>query len=687
MSKKNKKPTISTDKEGPFPKTSGFPSSTVFEHNLPVENTSQPDFWLNTRLQALIIFALSFVLYANTLTHKFCQDDAIVITDNKYTVEGFAGIPDILRYDTFFGFFKEAGKAGLVAGGRYRPFTLVQFAIEYQFFGKNAFIGHLFNVLWFGLTCVLLYFVLLKLLNFKYQNSLKSTTSDIVHRTSYTVHFIAFAAAALFAAHPIHTEAVANIKGRDEIMCLLGSLAAVWFSIKAFEKGGVLNQILAAIFFFIGLLSKENAITFVVIVPLIYWFFMETNLVTAFKQTLPFIASAAFFIILRGAVIGNQFGGEQLELMNNPYLKLVDNQYVAFSFSEKFATIIYTLGDYVRLLIFPHPLTHDYYPRHVGIMSFGDWQVILSLLIYIGLGAAILRGLFKKEIWAFGLAFYLITLSIVSNLIFPVGTNMAERFLFMPSVGFCLVVAIVLSKIFIVKNSSNSLNIKPLSMVLIAMIMLLGLKTVLRNPAWKDNYTIFTTDIEVSKNSAKLQTSVGGETIDTFKNEKNLELRTTKMKEAIEHLKQAIAIHPAYKSPYLLMGNAYLYLDDVDNAIIYYEGALKLDSTFKDARANIGLAYGAKYRDLGKKAGQVEQNLPKAIEYFTKSIEYNPNDAQVYSYIGTAYGMNNQIPKSIEALSKALSLRFDKQDALNLSVSYRIVGDVAKANEWAQRAK
>jgi protein O-mannosyl-transferase len=654
--------------------------------SIQTKNVHTFDFWLNSRLQAFVIFALSFVLYANTLTHKFCQDDAIVITDNKYTVEGFAGIPDILRYDTFYGFFKEAGKAKLVAGGRYRPFTLVQFAIEYQFFGKNPFIGHLFNVLWFGLTCVLLYFILLKLLNFKHQKQPKISSK-------YTIHFIAFAAAAIFAAHPIHTEAVANIKGRDEIMCLLGSLAAVWFSIKEFEKGGILNQILAAVLFFIGLLSKENAITFVVIAPLIYWFFMETNWVDAFKQTMPFIASALLFIILRGAVIGNQFGGEQLELMNNPYLKLVDNQYVAFSFSEKFGTIIYTLGDYIRLLIFPHPLTHDYYPRHIGIMSFGDWQVILSLVLYIGLGALILRGLIKKEIWAFGLAFYLITLSIVSNLVFPVGTNMAERFLFMPSVGFCLVAAIILSKIFITKNNHNLLNTKPLSMVLIAIITILGLKTVLRNPAWKDNYTIFTTDIEVSKNSAKLQTSVGGEMIDTFRNEKNTELRTAKMKEAIDHLKRAIEIHPTYKSPYLLMGNAYLYLEDPENAIKYYEGALQLDTTFKDARSNLALAYGVRYKDLGKKAGQVEQNLPKAIEYFTKSIEYNPKDAQVYSYLGTAYGMSfekyksiQDINKSIEILNKALSMRFDKQDALNLSVSYRILGNIVKANEWQQRA-
>jgi protein O-mannosyl-transferase len=263
---------------------------------------------------------------------------------------------------------------------------------------------------------------------------------------------------------------------------------------------------------------------------------------------------------------------------------------------------------------------------------------------------------------------------------------MAERFLFMPSVGFCLVVAILLSKFFIKKNKDNLLNIKSLSMILIVIITLLGLKTVLRNPAWKDNYTIFTTDIEISKNSAKLQTSVGGEMIEAFRNEKNATLRTSKIKEAIEHLKRAIEIHPTYKNPYLLMGNAYLYLDDAENAIKYYEEALKLDPTFKDARSNVAVAYGVKYRELGKKAGQEDRDLPKAIEYLAKAIEYNPNDGQVYSYLGTAYGMSNQAQKSIEALNKALSLRFDKQDALNLSVSYRMIGDVAKANEWQHRA-
>ena len=583
------------------------------------------------------------------------------------------------------GFFKESGKAQLVAGGRYRPFTLVMFAIEYQLFGKNPFIGHFINVILFGLTCVLLYFLLLKLLNYKKisentvphsgmaQNALKG---GILNPT-----LVAFIAAILFAAHPIHTEAVANIKGRDEIMTLLGSLAAVWFSLKAFENGDFKNQIIAFALFFIALLSKENAITFVVITPLIYWFFIKTDLNTAIKQAIPFVAAAVLFIVLRGAVIGNQFGGEQMELMNNPFLKLVGNEYVPFSFAEKMATITYTLGKYVLLLIFPHPLTHDYYPRHIGIMSFSDWQVVLSIAVYVGLIALILRGWKNRSLISFGIAFFLLTLSIVSNIVFPVGTNMAERFMFMPSLGFCLIFAVLLVELHYRMAVPSLMKITPI--LFITTIALFGLKTITRNAAWQDNYTIFTTDIETSPNSAKLQTSVGGEMIEHFKNSPNQIEKSTKINEALGHLQKALVIHPTMKNPYLLMGNGYFYLNEFDKAVGAYNKALQLDPQFKDAKTNLVLTY----REGGKIIGQQQNNLPKSIDFLSKAVELDPTDVAAMSYLGTAYGMSNQPQNLIDVLTKALAIRFDKQDAINISVAYRQLGNVAKAVEYEQMAQ
>ena len=133
-----------------------------------------------------IIGLFAFALYANTLFHQFTQDDAIVIYDNMFTTDGIGGIPGLLKYDTFYGFFKEAGKSQLVAGGRYRPLTPILFALEWELFGKSPFIGHLLNILFYALTCIVLYLTLLKL--FK-KNASQSFVFSLI-------------ATLLFAAHP-----------------------------------------------------------------------------------------------------------------------------------------------------------------------------------------------------------------------------------------------------------------------------------------------------------------------------------------------------------------------------------------------------------------------------------------------------------------------------------------------------
>ena len=169
-----------------------------------------------------LLFALAFVLYANTLKHEYTQDDAIVIYDNMFTQEGVSGIPGILSNDTFFGFFKEEGKAKLVAGGRYRPLTQIMYAIEWQLFGKSPFIGHFINVLMYGLLGFMLYKMLVLML----------LGPNKAGQKEEKVKLYILIACLLYIAHPIHTEAVANIKGRDEIMSMLGAIIAVWASLK-----------------------------------------------------------------------------------------------------------------------------------------------------------------------------------------------------------------------------------------------------------------------------------------------------------------------------------------------------------------------------------------------------------------------------------------------------------------------
>ncbi len=673
MSKnKSKKPSVSNDK---------IIANTVENAAFSSETPLKSSFWVNTRLHAIILFVTAFLLYANTLQHQYALDDAIVITQNMFTTEGVKGIGGILKYDTFYGFFKEEGKANLVAGGRYRPFTLIMFAIENQLFGQKPFVGHLFNILWFAVTCVLVYLLLLKLLNYY------SADKKGEHTAGNT--FIAFAAALLFTVHPIHTEVVANIKGRDEIIALLGSLSAVWFSLKAFDNQGVKQIVytfLAFVLSFIAVMSKENAITFVVIVPLIYWFFVKINWIDTVKPLIPFALSALAFIILRGAVIGYSFGDVQNEMLNNPYIKIVNNQYIPFETGEKMSTIIYTLGKYIGLLIFPITLTHDYYPNHISLMPFGDPIVTLSLVLHIALLYFMVKNWQKRSLLSFSLAFYFLTLSIVSNLVFPVGTHMAERFIFMPSVAFCLIFALFLEKI--LRGGTGKMQMA--LGILLAVVALFSLKTFTRNPVWKDDYTLFSADVTTSDNSAKVQCAVGGQQIDKAVKMEDKTQRAAQLREAVEHLNRSIQIHPNYKEPYNLLGNAYTHLGEATNAVTAYKNALKIDPNFKVAQSNLNLVAGnaqvQELKNLGLDAGKTKQDFDKAIGYFKQALALAPDDAQIYSYLGTCYGMKGDAKNAIEVLEKGLKLREDKQDAVNLSQSYRVLGNGEKAAEWATKA-
>jgi len=617
---------------------------------------------INTKLHKILIFAFAFLLYANTLTHEYTQDDAIVIYDNMFTTEGFSGIPGILKYDTFYGFFKVEGKDKLVAGGRYRPLTLVMFAVEYAFFGENPFIGHLGNVLLYGLLGIVLYLLLLKL--FRAREAIP------------LAELIAFVTTLFFIAHPIHTEVVANIKGRDEIMTLLGSLAALLFSIKAYSKEKHWLNILAGIIFFLALMAKENAITFLAVVPLTYFIFTKAKLNQIALQTLPFFLSAILFLIIRGQVLGGNFGGElSMELMNNPFLTIENGRWVHLSLGDKMATIVYTLGKYIQLLIFPHPLTHDYYPRHISLMSWGSWQVVLSSLLYVGLGVLGLIGLFKKRLWSYGILYYLITLSVVSNVAFPVGTNMSERFLFMPSVGFCLLLAYIPLTLF--KGGIALVEKQKLLLIIGSIVLLLfSAKTIHRNFAWKDNFTLFT-------NSAKLRNSVGGELSAAAIIETDKTKQAAMLQEAKGHLKEAIVLHPTYKNAYLLLGNAHNYLKEYDQAIQAYDQALRLDPNYTDAFNNRAITY----RDGGLFFGQQQGDLKKAIQYLTEAQKALPNDYEVVFGLGVAQGMSGNLPKAIELFSKSTQLQPTSAAAWkNLGNAYMNAGDTERGTAALQKA-
>ncbi len=602
------------------------------------------------------------MLYANTLGHEYAQDDAIVIYDNMYTKQGVKGIHGLLTKDTFFGFFKKEGKDKLVSGGRYRPLTPVMFAVEWQLFGKKPGIGHLLNVLFFGLLCLMIY----KLNHALFKPIL-----------GQHIGYFSLVAALLFAAHPIHTEVVANIKGRDEIMSMIGAIGAFIFVLKYIDKQKSIQLLWAFVCFFLGLMSKENTITFLAVIGLGVWMFRPNERVRLWMPMLSILGATALFMIIRTSVLGFDFGATSTELMNNPYLKWNGSRYIAFSGAEKMATILFTLGLYLKLLVLPHPLIHDYYPRHIDIMHFGDLGVILSILanvVLLGLAIYYFR---KKRIISYSIFYYFICLSIVSNIVFPIGTNMSERFMFMPSLGFCWLLAWLC-----VHFTSNRKTV-----VYAFLGFFLGfysLKTVIRNMDWKNDFTLFTTDVKKTTRSAKLLNAAGGAlSTEASKLDKGAK-RNNMLNEAITHLTKATEIHPTYKNAFLLRANSKYWLGQYAEAAKDYEKALQIDPGYQAAMDNLPLAL----RDAGRHFGEVDKNYPKALNYLKQAYELNPEDAETNRLLGISYGLQQDHINAIKYFKKVVDLDPKvAQSYVNLGIAYLNAGDKASSDLWFDKAK
>lgn len=540
----------------------------------------------NKHLPKLIIALLVAIFYANTLSLDYALDDRMVILESKYTIKGgWDSVKSIFTEDTFKGYF--GSENNVVAGGRYRPMSQLTFMIEFQLFGQDikshlgdvddymnlhdsdhekyfkdstlAVVNHLMNVLYFMLLCLIVYEVLAMLFT-KYQGT-------------KWYQSLAFVATVLFALHPIHTEAVANVKGRDEIFAMLGAMAALWCALKYVDKRSwwlLLLELLAITF---GLFSKENTITFLAVVPLALYFYPKEKKGMDYLMTLlPIILGSAFFIIVRTNVLGGFMPEDTTHnILNNPYIHSTKVQEVA--------TVLLTWGIYFKLLVFPHPLTHDYYPHQIAITDFSNplvWVVVVGCVALLVLA---LRGLKKKTVVSFAILFFVITFSITSNLLFNVGTFMNERFVFIPSLGFVLVIAYLLCQLAEQKPQLMKLSLG----VFLLISILYGVKTFTRNFVWNDDFTLFLTDVKTSDNSIKCNISAGGSELQIWK----VHHKERDKNAAYAYLQKALDLEKNSLNAYLLLGELMFWDDNPQGAYQAYRNAALIDPRNQIAQDNL----------------------------------------------------------------------------------------------------
>ncbi len=561
-----------------------------------------------------VFFLLSLGLYFESIKFGYVLDDVMVLSENSFVQKGFAGIWDILSKESFIGYFGE--QKDLVAGSRYRPLSIVSFAIESQFFPNTPKLSHLINILLYALTgCVVFRFC--KLI-------LQQKTKSIWYWC------IPFIAACLFITHPIHSEAVANIKGRDEIMCLLFSLCATNSWLRYYDEKKKIHFIGSIIWFLLALFSKENAVTFIAIIPLTIVFFRSVKLKKAILDAWPLWLCFFFFLLVRRMVIGYFMsnGVEIDDLMNNPF--------IGMKIHEKIATIFYTIGWYYKLLVFPHPLTHDYYPYHVPKVNFANVWSILSVLISLALLIYAYRKRNRQPLISYSIFYYFITFSIVSNFVFPVGTFMNERFLFMPSVGFSVICSYGLYQFSQFQDFKWKI---PAWIIFIAVLTAYSIRTITRVPDWEDGFTLNLAAVKVSKNSARINLFTGVSYFQQYQKDTSVTQKYKDLQIAETYIDKSLSIFPLYGQALNMKSGVLAEWLKKDNDINKF-----LKNLEPIIKVKPNLDFVSKYMEYLIKDKENDPIMFPFLKRIGYDILYKETHNYVYAlhFLGMAYKMNNK---------------------------------------------
>ena len=197
----------------------------------------------------IAIFVAGFLLYGGSLQNGYNIDDDYVCENHQLVQQGIKGIPEIFasRYNN---------SNGVMFG--YRPVTIAVYAIEYQIFGESPAVGHFFNIIYYIIVCIILFFFLRNLLKTKFAS---------------TIPVLPIIATVIFMTHAIHTEVVLSLKNREEILCLIFCLSSAMLALRYYDKLRIIDIVFAIILLGIGFLTKESAIVFLAITPLSIIFF------------------------------------------------------------------------------------------------------------------------------------------------------------------------------------------------------------------------------------------------------------------------------------------------------------------------------------------------------------------------------------------------------------------------------
>lgn len=561
--------------------------------------------WLFTNnliVQAAIVVIIGVAFYANSSKNMYALDDDIIMKENMYVQKGFAGIYDIMTNDAYKSYYESMGVEQQLSGGRYRPLSIVTFAIEQQLLDKcygrrftevrdSVFLlnrlqisdanyfrllneknllereikaanyriapyRHSLQIFWFVLSMVILLVFL----------------RECIFRENTD---IAFLATLIFTIHPIHTEVIANVKSRDEIFSLMFICLTFIYYFRYDASKKAKDLVWGSLWFLFALLSKEYAFMLIFLIPLGLMLLRKRKLNQLVKPILATGGVLIVYAIFRFGAVGGMASAPVDKARQDP----LNDPYLYANAEQRVASKINRLDDYLTLLVWPNPLVSDYSYQHFPYSKFSSPGVWLSLLINIGLIILMFWLWMKRHVMAFALMIYFAFFALINNILFDIGATMGERLIYHSSVGFCMAVA------WLLVEGLNRMKV-PRNYALAGIFLLLAvpafLQTTKRNKEWHDDFTLFAADVKKHPNSALTNGNAGArymdlglsylgrDTIiekDTIKAYGRDTIKVSRYADtAIGYLSKATQIHEKYVNGYLNLGLCYYYKEKYELA-------------------------------------------------------------------------------------------------------------------------
>ncbi len=546
---------------------------------------------------------LMLALYINVLQNGFVWDDRTMIFPSSSTA-GMASGKTIAQGDRLL----------------QRPVMHFSFQMDRLIYGRNPAGFHLTNLL-LHLGIVLVFAGLVRSL-------LGSEVSALI-------------AGALFVFHPVHSEAVSALLGRSDLLVGLFSLLGLLVYRK---RSPLFSLVLGPLFFLLATASKESGLA---TLGLFVWYdlcFRRSEGRRLWIRWLPLLALVLLAIPVYLFL-----------LHRNAWLAVAALKWWGGSPYHTFLMMLTVGWEYARLLIFPSWLSPWYVTPLVN--TWLNWKVVLGLVILLGVLAILVLSVCRRPALAFGLGWVFLFLIPVSNLVPIPGSMMAERWLYVPSMGFCLLGGMALNwvwtKLVVPRRSSWRLG-GIAAGIIVAILM--GWQTVRSNAVWRDDETLFRRVIVRFPDSFKGHANLGKTLLDQGR-----------MTEAKGELRKAVALKSDSPFPFLWLGEVYLKEGRGDSAQAAFSESIRKDSTFYPAYLSLGGLY--------RQAGRADS----ALAVYAEGLRH-VQSAELYNNYGIQLVEHGSLPDGIRAYQQAVRVDPGYAPAYhNMGNAYRSLGDFPEA--------